>query len=118
MFKYILFIIAAIATTVAMANTQITKRIPQFSNDQVTVWETILYPNKSQVLTMHRHEHNRVLVSLDDGVLKITNDKGKVHFLKLAKDKSYWLTKDVANEMHTDENISEHPIKVLVIEVK
>lgn len=95
-----------------------TTRISQFSNDKVSVWETVIYPNANQVLKMHRHEHDRVVVALSNGLLKITNDKGKVHYLKLEKNKAYYLTKDVPNERHNDENMSSHPIKVLVIELK
>lgn len=67
---------------------------------------------------MHRHNYNRVLYAFDSGVLKFTNDKGESHLLNLEKDKAYFLTKDKPNELHTDENISDHPIKVLVIELK
>lgn len=95
-----------------------TKRIMQLSNDKVLVWETIVYPGPKQVLKMHRHDHDRVVYAFDEGVLKITNDKGKVHYLKFEKDKAYFLTKNVPNELHSDENISSHPIKVLVVEVK
>lgn len=94
-----------------------TKRTAQFSNAKVSVWETVIYPSANQVLPLHRHDHDRVLVAFDDGVLKIKNDKGKVHYLKLEKNKSYYLTKDVPNELHTDENMSSHPIRLLVIEL-
>lgn len=67
---------------------------------------------------MHRHEYNRVVVAFDNGTLKITNDKGNVHYLRLEKEKAYYLTKDVLGELHVDKNISQHPIKVLVIELK
>lgn len=96
----------------------ITTRIPQFSNEQVAIWETIIYPTKNQVLKMHRHEQDRVVVAFDNGLLKITNDKGKVHYLKLKKNKAYYLSKDLPNELHNDENLSSHPIKVLVMELK
>jgi len=95
-----------------------TTRTPQFSNEKVSVWETVIYPNKDQVLKMHRHEHDRVVVAFTDGVLKITNDKGKVHYLKLQQNKAYYLTKDVPNELHSDLNVSSHPIKVLVVELQ
>jgi len=67
---------------------------------------------------MHRHEHDRVVVAFSDGLLKITNDKGKVHYLKLEKDKGYYLARDVPGELHSDENMSLRPIKVLVIELR
>lgn len=103
---------------VSYADMAVTKRIPQFSNDKVTVWQATIYPTASQMLKMHRHEHDRVLVAFDSGTLKITNDKGKIHYLKLEKNKSYYLTKDFAGEMHNDENVSHHPITILVIELK
>jgi hypothetical protein len=58
---------------------QETQRIEQFSNSNVTVWKTIIYPTVKQTLGMHRHEHDRVLVALTDGELKITNNKGAIH---------------------------------------
>ena len=94
-----------------------TTRTAQFSNDKVSAWETIIYPSANQALKMHRHEHDRVVVAFNDGLLKITNDKGKVHYLKLEKNKAYYLTKDVPGELHNDENTSGHPIKVVVIEL-
>lgn len=95
----------------------LTKREVQFTNQQVNVWQTSIYPAGQHILPMHRHDLNRVLVALTDGVLKITNDKGKIHYLHLKKDKAYYLTKDVVGEMHTDENITKHPVKVMIIEL-
>ncbi len=118
MFKSIFLTALFLVTAAIYADMSNTGRTPQFSNDQVTVWQTIIYPSKGQQLTMHRHENNRVLVAFDSGTLKITDNTGKTHYLKLEKDKSYWLTKDAPGETHTDENISDHPIKVLVMEVK
>ena len=51
------------AMNVAYADAPATKRIPQFSNDKVTVWETIIYPTAKQSLVMHRHDNDRVLVN-------------------------------------------------------
>lgn len=117
---YILFIIYLLVYSISAssyANSTDTTRIPYFSNDQVKVWKTTIYPSKNQALKMHRHENNRVLVALDSGVLKIVNNHSQVHYLKLEKDKAYYLTKDVIGETHTDENVSHHPIKVVVIEL-
>lgn len=105
-------------SNVLFAGPVATKRIPQFSNDKVSVWETVIYPSTNQALKMHRHENDRVVVALSDGLLKITNDKGSVHYLKLVKDKAYYLTKDVPDELHNDQNMTTHAVKVLVIELK
>lgn len=95
-----------------------TGRIPLFSNQKVNVWKTIIYPSKTQALKMHRHEYNRVLIALNHGVLKIVNNKGQVHYLKLEKENAYYLQKNKPGHFHMDENISKHPIKVVVIELK
>lgn len=94
-----------------------TNRLDQFSNDQVKVWKTVIYPSSQQALPMHRHEHNRVLIALTDGTLKITNNKGKVSYLKLKKDTAYYFTKDPEGELHNDENLSKQAIKVMVVEL-
>lgn len=104
--------------SILYAATFATNRTVQFSNDKVSVWETVIYPDKNQVLKMHRHEHDRVVVAFTDGLLKITNDKGKVHYLKLEKNKAYYLHRDISDELHKDENMSSHPVRVLVVELK
>jgi hypothetical protein len=105
-----------IGSTLCFAAT--THRTPQFENAQVDVWKTVIYPSSHQRLQMHRHDNNRVLIAFDNGTLKITNDKGAVHYLKLEKNKAYYLTKETPGELHNDENISKHPIAVMVIELK
>lgn len=120
--RLIITVFLCIFSLVGYASTsqilQKTTRIPQFSNNEVNVWTTILYPNQNQKLPMHRHENNRIIIALDSGTLKITNDKQKSHYLKLKRNQAYYLTKDIPNELHSDENISEHIIRVMVIELK
>ncbi|BCA94473.1 hypothetical protein TUM19329_08340 [Legionella antarctica] len=110
-------VILGSTTAIAQTKGELTKRMEQFSNDQVTVWKTFIYPASGQELPMHRHEHDRVVVALTDGLLKIITDKGKSHNLKLEKDKAYYLSKDVPNELHKDINLTNHAIKVMVIEL-
>lgn len=97
---------------------QSTTRIPEFSNNITNVWKTIIFPTSNQALTMHRHDNDRVIVALSNGLLKITNNRGKIHYLKLKKNKAYFLTKDPLHELHKDENLTNHPITVMVIEFK
>jgi len=108
-------IFSMIATTHASSNTV---RITEFSNDKVNVWRTTILPGTSQILKMHRHDYNRVLVAFDDGVLKIKNNKGDIHYLNLVKNKAYYLKKDLLDEIHSDENVTDHSISVLVTELK
>ncbi|WP_412756407.1 hypothetical protein [Legionella bozemanae] len=119
--KYITLTLYILPFLIAMnsyADAKKTVRTPQLSNEKVSVWTTVIYPNKDHILKMHRHEHNRVIVALDNGLIKVVNNKGEEHFLKLEKDKAYYLSKDLPNELHTDENMGKHPIKVVVIELK
>lgn len=116
--KYFIFLFGVFISFVVSTVYSTTHRVAEFSNEKVNVWQTTIYPGASQKLKMHRHEYNRVLVAFDDGILKIKNDKGQIHYLKLAKNKAYYLAKDIPAEVHTDENISHHPIKILVIELK
>ncbi|MDP3561144.1 MAG: hypothetical protein Q8R83_03065 [Legionellaceae bacterium] len=116
----VVFFITVLIITIDLsyAETRSTARISQFSNNRTNVWKTIIYPNSNQVLAMHRHDYDRVLVALSNGLLKVTNNKGKMHYLKLEKDKAYYLTKDPEHELHRDENITNYPIKVMIIELK
>ena len=45
-----------------------TRRVPQFENEYVEVWKSIIVPN--QPLTMHRHDHPRALIALKGGTLR------------------------------------------------
>lgn len=113
--SFLVILLALFMTSTATANT---KRIAQLSNQKVAVWETIIYPGSGQVLKMHNHAHDRVVVALTDGMLKVVSKQGKVHYLRFAKDHAYYLAKDQPRDMHTDENISHHAIKVMVVELK
>ena len=120
--KYLisLFILAALPS-LGSSNPSFTKeqtnRVMQFSNNHVSVWETVIYPSQNHMLKMHRHDHDRVLVAFTDGLIKVTNDQGKVHYLKWVKNKAYYLPKDPPNERHSDTNVTNHPIKVVVIQL-
>lgn len=111
-----ILLLASIASGFVHAAT--TKRTSQISNSRVSVWKTDIYPTAKAQLTMHRHEHDRVVVALTDGLLKVTNNKKQVHYLKLKKGMSYYLKKDPEGELHVDENMTKHPVFVIVIELK
>ena len=111
-------LICALLSGINITYAQSTTRISQFSNNRTNVWKTIIYPTATQSLTMHRHDYDRVIVALSNGLLKITNNKGRTHYLKLEKNKAYYLTKDPLHELHKDENMTKRPITVMVIELK
>ena len=45
----------------------VTQRIVQFENDDVKVWKSVVVPHAP--LTMHRHEHGRVIIALKGGTM-------------------------------------------------
>lgn len=105
-------------TIITHAETSSAERVQQISNEKISAWKRIIYPGKNHALMMHRHDHDRVLIALTDGTLKVTSDKGNSHLLTLKKNKAYYFSKDRQNELHSDENITTHPIEVIVVELK
>ena len=94
-----------------------TRREPQFENEHVKVWKSIIMPN--QPLALHRHDHGRALIALTDGPLDVTDADGKtLSTYKWEKGKAYWLGADPAGETHADVNRLNRPIEVIVVELK
>lgn len=97
---------------------QSTKRVHQIDNAEVSVWKATIYPGSKQMLKMHRHDQDRVLIALTDGRLKIVSDKGETHYMDLQKDHSYFLTSDPMGEKHTDENVGKKAISMVLVQLK
>ena len=93
-----------------------TRREPQFENDQVRVWKSIIMPK--QPLSMHRHEHGRTIVALVGGTLKIVEESGPSRSVTWETGKAYWLGPDPPDTRHADVNESDKPIEVIVVEMK
>lgn len=93
-----------------------TRRAPQFENEHVKVWKSIILPD--QPLRMHRHEHARALIALTDATLDIVQDSGKTETVHWEAGKAYWLTHDEPDTMHADVNNTDQPIEVIVVELK
>jgi quercetin dioxygenase-like cupin family protein len=91
-----------------------THRVPQFENERVRVWKTVIMPH--QPLKMHRHDNSRVVVGLKGGTLKKIEETGEVSYLTFETGKAYYLTEDLPGTMHADINESDEPIEVMVIE--
>lgn len=92
-----------------------TRREPQFDNEHVQVWKSIIVPN--QPLALHRHDFGRTIVALKGGTLDIVNAKGEtVKKLTWETGKAYWLDKDPAGEQHGDLNRGTEPIEVMVVQ--
>jgi hypothetical protein len=93
-----------------------TARIPQFENDQVRVWKSVIVPNGP--LTLHRHEHGRTIIALVGGDLKIVKASGQTSVAHWETGKAYWLPPDPPGEMHKDVNDTGKTIEVMVVEMK
>jgi len=94
-----------------------TRREPQFENDHVRVWKSIILPN--QPLALHRHDHGRTIVALKGGTLDVVDGKSQT-LQKMAWEtgKAYWLDVDPAGQQHGDLNRGKEPIEVIVVEMK
>ena len=93
-----------------------TQRIPQFENEDVKVWKAVVLPNAP--LTMHRHEHGRVIIALQGGTMKIVEQSGSSEQHSWETGKAYWLPANAPNTMHADVNAGAKPIEVMVVELK
>lgn len=106
----------AVGTTLQPMPSQ-TRREPQFENDQVRVWKSIIQPN--QPLALHRHDHGRTIVALRGGTLDVVDGSGRtVKQMTWETGKAYWLDADPAGEQHGDMNRGPAPIEVMVVEMR
>jgi beta-alanine degradation protein BauB len=98
------------------AESRATRRLPQFENDDVRVWKTIIEPN--QPLNMHRHDFGRVIVALKGGTLTVVPQSGERKNVVWASGNAYWLAADPPGVLHGDVNEGADAIEVMVIELR
>lgn len=114
--------LVSVAATLAFQDVQDiqeqrTRREPQFENDHVKVWKSIILPN--QPLRLHRHENGRALIALTDGNLKVVNEAGEhIDTYEWKAGNAYWLDKDPPDVLHGDVNEGPETIEVIVVELK
>jgi hypothetical protein len=114
-----LFLGAALFVSIATVSPQQTgqtQRFPQFENDDVKVWKTLVMPDTP--LAMHRHEHPRVIIALTGGTMKIVEQSGASETNQWETGKAYWLPASPPGSMHSDVNAGKKPIEVMVVELK
>lgn len=114
-----LLLCAVTAVFVPMLPSQQTEppqRIPQFENEDVRVWKTVVQPNGP--LTMHTHEHARVIIALSGGTMKVVNESGPAETHRWETGKAYWLSTEQGKKRHADVNEGDKPIEVMVVELK
>jgi beta-alanine degradation protein BauB len=93
-----------------------TQRFPQFANEDVKVWKSLILPN--QPLTLHRHDHPRVIVALRGGTMDIQDQSGAKDVHVWESGKAYWLPANPPGTMHADVNEGKAPIEVIVVELE
>ena len=100
-----------------LQQTSQTRREPQFENEHVRVWKSIIMPN--QPLALHRHDHGRTLVALKGGSVDTVDAKGQtVKKMTWETGKAYWLGPDPPGEQHGDLNRGPDPIEVIIVEMR
>ncbi len=117
--SHTLVAVIAVLATVAVTRSQqstTTQRYPQFENETVKVWRSVVYPGAP--LTMHRHDHPRVIIALKGGDMKIVEDSGKSEDHPWETGHAYWLTANPPNTQHADVNAGTEPIEVMVVELE
>jgi hypothetical protein len=110
-------LIALIGTVAVMRSQQpSTQRYPQFENEDVKVWKSVVYPDAP--LTMHRHDHPRVIIALKGGIMKIVEKSGGAEDHTWETGHAYWLPANPPDTQHADVNAGEDPIEVMVVELE
>ncbi len=93
----------------AAVRSQQTQRFPQFENEDVKVWKSVVMPKSP--LTMHRHDHPRVIIALSGGTMKIVEQGGASEEHVWETGKAYWLPANPPGTMHADVNAGDKPIR-------
>jgi len=109
-------LLAAVGVIHSQQSASQTQRFPQFENDDVKVWRSVVLPN--QPLTMHRHDHPRVIIALKGGTMKIVDQSGTQESHIWETGKAYWLPTNPPGTMHADVNAGAQPIEVMVVELE
>jgi beta-alanine degradation protein BauB len=105
-----------LAATGASQPKNASTRIPQFENDEVSVWKSIVVPHAP--LVMHTHQHPRVIIALTGGEMKIVRQDGSSQSEHWETGKAYWLSTEEGKTPHADVNAGDKPIEVMVVELK
>ncbi|MDE3195192.1 MAG: cupin domain-containing protein, partial [Acidobacteriota bacterium] len=89
-------------------------RPPALENDYVRVLMGIDRP-AAKPGPLHEHKQNRVMIYLDSGDLQIRHESGKVEDQHWKKGDIAW---SAADGMHTSQNISSSPLRIIEIELR
>lgn len=114
------FVVAVLSTSALISQVEHkvaqSQRTPQFDNDAVKVWKTVVLPN--QPLAMHHHDHPRIIIALSGGTMNIVDPSGHVEPHIWETGKAYWLPANPPNTLHSDVNAGDKPMEVMVVELE
>jgi hypothetical protein len=99
-----------------VAQQTVTSRFPQFENDDVKVWRSLIIPGTP--LSPHHHDHGRVIVPLKGGNIDVVQQNGASEHHVWEFGKAYWLDANPPGTLHTDVNVGRSAVEVVVIELK
>jgi quercetin dioxygenase-like cupin family protein len=105
-----------VALTVVAAQQIVTQRFPQFENDDVKVWRSVIAPGTP--LPAHHHDHGRVIIPLEGGSIDVVEQDGTKEHHPWEAGKAYWLPMNAPGTMHQDVNTGTKPVVVMVVELK
>jgi quercetin dioxygenase-like cupin family protein len=92
------------------------ERVAQFENEEVKVWRSVIAPGTP--LTLHRHDHPRVIIALRGGKIRIAEAGGAAQTEVWEAGRAYWLPSNAPNTRHADVNLGQQAIEVMVVELK
>jgi quercetin dioxygenase-like cupin family protein len=92
------------------------QRIPQFENDRVTVWRSVIPPHTQS--TFHRHDRGRTVIGIVGGELKTITPDGRVTVTRYEAGKAIWFDPMPPGETHRDVNDTDKTIEVVTVEMK
>ena len=112
----VLALFAAIRSQTQTQTQTQTQRTQLIQNDDVKVWRSLVLPNSP--LTMHRHDHGRVIIPLQGGTMNIVDQSGAKEAHVWEAGKAYWLPAMPPNTLHSDVNAGDKPMEVMVVELE
>jgi uncharacterized RmlC-like cupin family protein len=92
------------------------QRVPQFENDRVTSWKSVIPPHTES--TFHRHDRYRTVVAIVGGDLKTVTPDGKTTVTYYETGKAYWQEPMPPGATHKDVNDTGKTIELVVVENK
>ena len=112
----LLLLLSACGRAPEQTEEEVTRRVPQFENEHVEVWKSIILPN--QPLSMHRHDQPRAIIALKGGTLRVVTEAGDSKELHWETGNAYWLPADPPGELHGDVNEGTEAVEVIVVQMK